>query len=154
MSYEHFEYHSYGHYFGLTSVPFSLLFWLSNTSITDLLHCYGIRVVKSKSVITTDEAVKAAEELGFPIAMKLISDTITHKTEVGAVILDLRSQVEVKNAFIQIKERLSNIGKENEMQGVIIQKMIPEGVELDLNPVKVLEQDKGYVVVDARVMVI
>ncbi|MFC1894180.1 acetate--CoA ligase family protein [Chloroflexota bacterium] len=216
-------------------------FWLSNDAVVDLLHHYGINVVRSKSAVTVEEAVKAAEELGYPAVMKLMSGTITHKTEVGGVILDLRSQIEVEKAFIQMKERLINLKRENEMQGVILQQMIPGGVEvivgvtqdpsfgslmmfgmggmytelfrdvtfrihpvtdvdaqemirsikayqllegwrgskpsdvkaleelllrisamikdlpqiveLDLNPIKVLEQEKGYVVVDTRVMV-
>jgi len=216
-------------------------FWLSNDAVVNLLRHYGINMVRSKSAVTVEEAIKAAYELGYPVVMKLISATITHKTEVGGVFLDLRSQKEIEKAFMQIKDHLVNLGRENEMQGVILQQMIPEGVEvivgvtqdpsfgslmmfgmggiytelfrdvtfrihpltdvdaqemihsikayqllegwrgsnpsdiqaleelllrasaliedlpqiveLDLNPVKVLEQGKGYVVVDARVMI-
>jgi len=214
--------------------------WLDAISVTKLLDCYGIRLVQSKSVATAEEAVQAAEEIGFPVAVKLLSATIAHKTEVGGVILDLRSRREVEQAFMQIKERLTLIGREKEMQGITVQQMIHGGIEvivgvtqdpsfvplimfgmggthaelfgdvtfrihpltdvdayemvrsvkayqllegwrgskpcdikaleglllrvsamvadlpqiadLDFNPVKALEQDKGYVVVDARVM--
>jgi len=104
--------------------------WLDATSVVGLLESYGIRVVQSKSAVTADEAVKAAREIGFPVAMKLLSDTITHKTEVGGVILDLRSEGELRRAFIQIRERLASMGREGEMRGVTVQKMIPGGIEV------------------------
>jgi len=104
--------------------------WLDATSVTGLLGSYGIRVVQSKSAATAREAERAAEELGFPVAVKLLSSTITHKTEVGGVILDLRSQKEVEHAFSQIREHLAGIGREDEMQGVTVQEMISRGIEV------------------------
>jgi acetyltransferase len=104
--------------------------WLDATSVTDLLDSYGIRLVRAKSARTTEEAVKAAEEIGYPVAVKLVAATIAHKTEVGGVILDLRSQTEVEEAFVQITERLANIGRPDEMQGVIVQQMISGGIEV------------------------
>jgi acetyltransferase len=104
--------------------------WLDATSVTDLLDSYGIRLVRAKSARTTEEAVKAAEEIGYPVAVKLVAATIAHKTEVGGVILDLRSQTEVEEAFVQITERLANIGRADEMQGVIVQQMISGGIEV------------------------
>ena len=104
--------------------------WLDNSSVIELLEIYGIRVASSKPAITAREAAKVAETLGFPVALKLSSPTITHKTDVGGVILDLRSPKEVEQAFARIKRRLSDIGKENEMVGVTVQKMIAEGVEV------------------------
>jgi len=104
--------------------------WLDTTSVIGLLSSYGIRVVQSKSAATAREAEKAAEELGFPVAVKLLSSTITHKTEVGGVILDLSSQREVEHAFSQIREHLVSIGREDEMQGVTVQEMISGGIEV------------------------
>jgi acetyl coenzyme A synthetase (ADP forming)-like protein len=104
--------------------------WLDTDSITGLLDAYGIRTVQSRSTFTAEDAVKAATEIGFPVAVKLLSETITHKTEVGGVILNLRNPQEVVDAFNQIKARLVNIGKQQEMQGVTVQQMISEGVEV------------------------
>ncbi|MFC2068822.1 acetate--CoA ligase family protein [Chloroflexota bacterium] len=214
--------------------------WLNTNSVAGLLDAYGIRLIQSRTATTTEDAMNAAENIGFPVAVKLISDTIIHKTEMGSVILDIRSRKEVEEAFLQIRERLASVRREHEMQGVVVQKMISGGIEiiigvtqdpsfgplimfgmggiytelfkdvtfrihpltdvdahemvrsvkayqllegwrgakasdiksleelllrisaiveelpqmaeLDLNPVKVLEVDKGYVVVDARVM--
>ena len=104
--------------------------WLDATSAIELLSSYGIRVVRSKSARTAEEATRTAGGIGFPVAVKLLSDTIAHKTEVGGVILDLRSQREVERAFIQIRERLASMGRPDEMQGVIIQEMITGGIEV------------------------
>lgn len=104
--------------------------WLDAKSVIELLDSYGIRAVRSKSAKTAEEAVKAAKEIGFPVAVKLLSATIVHKTEVGGVILDLRSQNEVERAFVQIRERLSGMGREDEMEGVTVAQMIPGGIEV------------------------
>jgi len=105
-------------------------FWLDAISTTKLLKSYGIHVVQTKSATTAEEAEKIAREIGFPVAVKLLSDTIIHKTEVGGVILNLSSQKEVERAFIQIKDHLSSIGREEEMQGITVQEMISGGIEV------------------------
>lgn len=104
--------------------------WLDPVSINDLLDAYGIRTATSKSALTADDAAKAAEEIGFPVVIKLLSDTITHKTEVNGVILDLKSPQEVMQAFSQIREQLVKIGKQDEMKGVTVQQMVPNGIEV------------------------
>ena len=105
-------------------------FWLDAASVNELLACYGIRVVESKIATTAEETMKAAGALGFPVAVKLVSRTIIHKTEVGGVVLNVHSEQEAREAFLQIKERLASISKEAEMDGVLIQKMVSEGVEV------------------------
>ena len=105
-------------------------FWLDSPSIAGLLNAYGIHTGRSKSATTAKAAVKAAEEIGFPVAVKLLSTTIAHKTEVDGVILDIRSPEEVERAFGKIEKRLGSVGRENEMQGVIVQQMISGGVEV------------------------
>ena len=104
--------------------------WLDATSIIELLDSYVIRGAQSKLAGTAEEAGKAAKEIGFPVAAKLLSTTIAHKTEVGGVMLDLRTQRQVERSFTQIKERLASAGKEDEMLGVLVQKMVPQGIEV------------------------
>jgi len=105
-------------------------FWLDADSVNELLACYGVRVVESKTARTAEETMKAAKAMGFPVAVKLVSKTIIHKTEVGGVVLDVHSEGEAREAFLQIKERLARISKEAEMDGVLVQKMVTEGVEV------------------------
>ena len=64
------------------------------------------------------------------MVLKLNSSTITHKTDVGGVILDIKSPEEVKTAFNTIRSNLAKIGRENEMQGVTVQRQISDGVEV------------------------
>jgi acyl-CoA synthetase (NDP forming) len=67
--------------------------------------------------------------VGFPVAVKLSSSTIQHKTDVGGVKLDLKSEIEVKQAFNDIQSRLAEIECQDEMDGVTVQHMVKEGVE-------------------------
>ena len=114
--------------------------WLEASAVSDLLDSYGITVAELKTAHTADEAAAAAEEIGFPVAVKLVSDEIVHKTEVGGVILSRRSAVEVKEAFQQIRERLQRLGRADEMQGVAVQQMVPEGIEVIVG----LTQDPSF----------
>lgn len=104
--------------------------WLDAVSAARLLGAYGIHTVTSKSAGTAGEAVRAAEEIGFPVALKLDAASIVHKTEVGGVVLDLRSPKEVERAFVRIRERLKRKGLAGEMLGVTVQQMISGGVEV------------------------
>jgi acetyl coenzyme A synthetase (ADP forming)-like protein len=114
--------------------------WLEPQEISGLLNCYGIRFIETLVALTTDEAAASAAKIGFPVVVKLDSDTITHKSDVGGVILDLNSGSDVKRAFSDIRARLEKINRQNEMQGVIVQKMVKEGVEVIVG----LTQDPAF----------
>jgi len=103
--------------------------WLTSEEIADLLECYGIRFARPKFARTASDAVAIASGMGFPVAVKLASTTILHKTDVGGVVLNVESPAEVEKAFNEIKDRLVQIGRENEMDGVTVQPMISEGIE-------------------------
>ena len=78
---------------------------------------------------TPNEAADGLLAMGFPVVVKLVSATITHKTDVGGVIIGLRSKNEVKRAFDTIRGRLTKLGRQDEMQGVMVQRMVTGGVE-------------------------
>jgi len=103
--------------------------WLSPQEIHDLLSCYGIRLAQIIASKTAAEAAAAASKVGFPVAVKLDSSTITHKTDVGGVKLNLKSEKEVAKAFNAIRARLSKMGREKEMDGVMVQHMVTGGTE-------------------------
>ncbi|MDZ4230567.1 MAG: acetate--CoA ligase family protein, partial [Dehalococcoidales bacterium] len=115
-------------------------FWLTDSAVVDLLGAYGIRVIQSQYAATAGETVEAARKMGFPVAVKLLSPTIIHKTDVGGVILDLRSPGEVEQAFRQISERLVRLGRTDEMQGVTVQQMVSGGVEVIVGVI----QDRSF----------
>jgi acetyltransferase len=103
--------------------------WLSPEEIAHLLSCYNIRFAEMLMAKNAADAVAAAAKVGFPVAVKLSSATIQHKTDVGGVKLDLESEIEVKRAFNDIKSRLTEMGRQNEMDGVTVQHMVKEGTE-------------------------
>lgn len=103
--------------------------WLSAQEIADLLSCYGVRFAETIMSRTAAEAAAAGSRVGFPVAVKLASPSITHKTDVGGVKLDLKSESEVEKAFNDIKARLAEINREDEMEGVTVQRMVAGGTE-------------------------
>lgn len=103
--------------------------WLSDAEIADLLHCFNIRFVPTRIAGTASEAAAMAAEIGFPVAVKLTSSTIVHKTDMGGVVLDIKSEDEVIQAFENIRAKLVRIGREAEMEGVRVQHMVGGGIE-------------------------
>ena len=103
--------------------------WLSAQEISLLLECYGIHMVQTLLAETSDDAAAQSAKVGFPVVVKLNSSTITHKTEVGGVVTDLKSEEEVKRAFSDIRARLVAASREKEMEGVVVQPFVKGGVE-------------------------
>jgi acetate---CoA ligase (ADP-forming) len=103
--------------------------WLSAEEIAELLARYGIRQAEIVVAKTQSEAKAAAERLGFPVAIKLESPTITHKTDVGGVVLNVGSEREVEKAYDTIRKNLEKLGREKEMSGVTVQQMVTNGIE-------------------------
>ena len=104
--------------------------WIDNRNISALFKCYGIRFAETPLASTPQEAGEIAAKTGFPVVLKLNSATITHKTDVGGVILNINSPAEATAAFKQIRSNLEKLGRENEMQGVTVQRQITDGVEV------------------------
>ncbi len=96
-----------------------------------LLDLYGIPTVPTELAHSPEEASKVAEEMGFPVVVKLHSDIITHKSDVGGVRLNLKSGAEVSQAYKEIQEKVIPKYGEKAFLGVSVQKMITEkGIEL------------------------
>ncbi len=104
--------------------------WLAPDVAIGLLREYGIPTPETRTAFGPEEAAKAAREIGFPVAMKLRSTSITHKTDVGGVVLDLKDEEEVKRAFLELETRLKSSGHGSEMQGIILQPMLKGGQEI------------------------
>src|SRR5664280_817860 len=96
-----------------------------------LLKAYDIPTVDTRIAITEPEALQAADEIGYPIVLKVYSLSITHKTDVGGVQLNLRDAGAVKTAFQAIRQSVTEkVGAEN-FQGVTVQPMVQlDGYEL------------------------
>jgi acetyltransferase len=97
----------------------------------ELLKAYGIPTVETRVALTEDEAVKAAGEIGYPVVVKLYSLTITHKTDVGGVMLNLHDAEAVGRAFRLIQLFVTEKMGAEHFQGVTVQPMIKvHGYEL------------------------
>jgi acetyltransferase len=95
-----------------------------------ILELYGILAVPTEIVTDEDTAVSIAQRIGFPVVLKLHSETITHKTDVGGVKLRLKDAEAVRRAFNEIKSS-PKLTRSNDFQGVTVQPMIDlRGFEL------------------------
>jgi acetyl coenzyme A synthetase (ADP forming)-like protein len=103
--------------------------WLTSEEALRLLAAWGITTPAARLAHTASEAAAAAEAVGLPVALKLASATITHKSDVGGVRLDLRDARDVREAFGAIEGALTTAGRREEMSGVTVQPMVREGIE-------------------------
>jgi len=95
-----------------------------------LLETYGIKTPHEATVYTVEEALAAAREIGYPLAMKAQSQAVAHKTETGMVHLNILSDSQVRSTFDALKIKLHSLAPETPFEGVLIQQMIsPEAVE-------------------------
>lgn len=92
---------------------------------------YGIPTVETHLAATAEQAVTEADRLGYPVVLKLNSTTITHKTDVQGVQLNLRDADQVRNAYTTIQQAVTNHAGEEHFQGVTVQPMVKlDGYEL------------------------
>lgn len=93
----------------------------------ELLAAYGIPTVETHIARSESDAIKLATQLGFPVALKLYSETITHKTDVGGVQLNLRTTTAVRNAWRTIEKAVTKKAGAEHFLGVTVQPMIKLG---------------------------
>ncbi len=98
----------------------------------EVLDVYGIPTVKSLVANTVDQAQAAAEQIGYPVAIKIIADQISHKSDVGGVQLNLRTPGAVTHAFKDMMSRIRKAYPKEKLDGVLVQPMVTGGQELIL----------------------
>ncbi|MGA9497968.1 MAG: bifunctional acetate--CoA ligase family protein/GNAT family N-acetyltransferase [Terriglobales bacterium] len=89
-----------------------------------LLSLYGIPTVETRAAASEDEAAAIASELGFPVVLKVLSTTITHKTDVGGVKLNLRDEAAVRAAYRAIQTSVAEKAHSEQFSGVTVQPMV------------------------------
>ncbi|HTR65656.1 MAG TPA: bifunctional acetate--CoA ligase family protein/GNAT family N-acetyltransferase, partial [Terriglobales bacterium] len=98
-----------------------------------VLSHYGIPTVETRIAVSEDEAVQHAADIGFPVVLKIFSDTITHKTDVGGVVLNLRDESAVRKAYQSIHSSVTAKAGAEHFGGVTVQPMVKlDGYELIL----------------------
>ncbi|MCB2178597.1 acetate--CoA ligase family protein [bacterium] len=98
----------------------------------EVLDHYGIPTVQSRMACCVEDAQKAAEQIGYPVAIKIVADQISHKSDVGGVQLNLRTPDAVKDAFEDMMERIQSAYPGETLDGVLVQPMVTGGRELIL----------------------
>lgn len=102
--------------------------WLSPEHVEQLFSCYGLPMASVRRAATPEEAGDFADEVGAPVALKAIGPKILHKTEVGAVQLDLSGAVEVAGAALRMQQAIQAQGME--LEGFVVQPMVADGAEM------------------------
>jgi acyl-CoA synthetase (NDP forming) len=92
--------------------------------VRTVLRPTGIPTPPHRAGATADEAAEAAARLGFPVVVKLASPSITHKTDVGGVILDLRDVEGVRAAYATIEARLTALGRRGRCAACCCRRMV------------------------------
>jgi acetyltransferase len=106
---------------------------LTELESKQLLSLYGIPTVATHAAASEDEAVTLASRLGFPVVLKVLSETITHKTDVGGVQLNLQDEAAVRSAYRAIESSVTEKAGPGQFSGVTVQPMVkPDGYELIL----------------------
>jgi acetyltransferase len=99
----------------------------------ELLSSYGIPTVETRIAVAEEEAVKVADQIGYPVVLKIHSETITHKTDVGGVQLNLADEAAVRTAYREILETVTAKAGAEHFLGVTVQPMSKlDGYELIL----------------------
>jgi acetyltransferase len=110
--------------------------FLPNEIVSQIFSAYGIANLRMGFAKSADEAVAFAEEMGYPVAMKVASDEIVHKSDVGGVLLNLASHQDVRNAYQSIMEKCQHVQPGAHIQGIHVQQMAPEGQEVIVGTVR------------------
>lgn len=97
---------------------------------SDLETKYGLKTVKSFIVNNKDEALKYAELIGYPVALKIESQDILHKSDIGAVKLDLKDRKQLSFEYDEILKSVEKKCPDARIEGITVQEMLPEGFEL------------------------
>jgi len=95
-----------------------------------LLASYNIPTTREQRVETADRAAAAARALGYPVVLKAVSDAIAHKTELGVVAVNLKSEDELRRAYVQLNERLDTLNPRPADAAFLVQEFVRGGVEV------------------------
>ena len=95
-----------------------------------LLARCGLQMPPSRLVVSLEDALTAADELGFPLALKAQSSRLPHKSDVGAVALDIRDGASLRSAWSTMQERLATERPDVSLDGMLLERMVETGIEI------------------------
>ncbi|BBB48614.1 acetate--CoA ligase family protein [Pelolinea submarina] len=108
---------------------------LTEIEAKEIFSAYGMPVTKVKLSTSEEEAVKFAEEIGFPVVMKIVSPDILHKSDAGGVKVNITDEKGVREAYKEIMKNAKAYKADANIHGIVIQEMAPWGTEVILGSV-------------------
>ncbi|HDQ00734.1 MAG TPA: CoA-binding protein [bacterium] len=110
--------------------------YLSQREANVILGLYGFPVLKNQLITDSSQIAKAAEQIGYPVVMKIMSPDIVHKYDVGGVILNIENYKDAKEAYETIIKKVKAYKADAKIDGVLLEKMAKKGVEVILGAFK------------------
>jgi acetyltransferase len=107
-------------------------YYMPEKEANEVLRCYGFPLLKNHLVNDVSEIGEAVEEIGFPLAMKVVSPDVVHKSDVGGVRLKISSVEQARQAFGEIVENVRGSNPAARLDGVLVEEMAKGGVEVIL----------------------
>ncbi|MDP8257317.1 MAG: acetate--CoA ligase family protein [Candidatus Alcyoniella australis] len=111
-----------------------------NRQALEVLEAYAIPAIRGKLATSVGGAVKAAREIGLPVALKVESPDVTHKSDCGGVLLDLRTVAEVREGWDKMMAAINTAYPRAQIRGALVQKYADQGLELILG----FKQDNDF----------
>ena len=102
----------------------------------DILRAYGLPVVGNAETATLEDTVNAAEKMGYPIVMKIVSPDITHKSDAGGIRLNLKNKDDVKEAYEKMMVDVKKHVPDARIEGVQLQNMLGGGNEIIIGMIR------------------
>jgi len=103
---------------------------LLESEAKDLLSEHGVSIPPYRLATSENEAASYAHELGYPVAMKIASPDILHKTDAGGVRLNIKNAAEARSAFCSLYDSAHDYDPDARVSGVLVTPMVPQGVEV------------------------
>jgi acetyltransferase len=103
---------------------------LGEAETRPVLEAYGLSLIAGGLAVETKQAVEMASDIGFPVAAKVVSPQILHKSDIGGIALNLDSADAVEKALSDMREKITNAMPNAEIKGFLIEEMAPDGLEV------------------------
>ena len=106
--------------------------YLEEPEALAVLAAYGLPVPQHRLCTDADEAAQFADQIGYPVVLRIVSPQVVHKWDVGGVVLNLQEASAVRSAFEQMVQRVRQAVPQAEIRGAVVRRMIPPGHEVIL----------------------
>jgi acyl-CoA synthetase (NDP forming) len=109
---------------------------LLETEAKSICTEYNIPVTKFKLALNEKEAAKYANEIGYPVVLKIVSPDIIHKSDAGGVMVNLKNPIEISDAYNKILKNVKESNGNAKIVGILVQEMAPQSTEVIVGAIK------------------